>query len=154
GLAYKDAGRHKEAIAVLEEATKKDAWMMQNLLDAYALAGEHAKIVDRCQMQLAEDRKSNPDADPNIDLLTRLGRACPAQKKGSEADPPLRECMAIMAKWQAATWMTFDVQALLGGSLLGQKKYAEAEPLLLKGYEGLKAREKALEPRDAPRVPE
>ena len=27
---------------------------------------------------------------------------------------------------------------LLGGTLLGQKKYAEAEPLLLQGYEGLK----------------
>jgi len=30
---------------------------------------------------------------------------------------------------------------MLGGSLLGQKKYAEAEPLLLSGYEGLKQRE-------------
>jgi hypothetical protein len=30
---------------------------------------------------------------------------------------------------------------MLGGALLGQKKYAEAEPLLLKGYEGMKARE-------------
>jgi tetratricopeptide (TPR) repeat protein len=30
---------------------------------------------------------------------------------------------------------------MLGGSLLGQKKYAEAEPLLLSAYEGLKQRE-------------
>jgi hypothetical protein len=30
---------------------------------------------------------------------------------------------------------------MLGGSLLGQKKYAEAEPLLLSGYEGVKQRE-------------
>jgi hypothetical protein len=29
---------------------------------------------------------------------------------------------------------------MLGGSLLGQKKYAEAEPLLFAGYEGMKAR--------------
>jgi hypothetical protein len=50
--------------------------------------------------------------------------------------------------------MTFDAQSMLGGSLLGQKQYAEAEPLLLKGYEGLKQWEKAMEPRDAPRVPE
>ncbi len=28
---------------------------------------------------------------------------------------------------------------MLGGALLGQKKYAEAEPLLLKGYEGMKS---------------
>jgi eukaryotic-like serine/threonine-protein kinase len=30
---------------------------------------------------------------------------------------------------------------MLGGSLLAQKKYAEAEPLLFSGYEGLKQRE-------------
>ena len=31
--------------------------------------------------------------------------------------------------------------SLLGAALAGQKKYAEAEPLLIGGYEGLKARE-------------
>ena len=31
--------------------------------------------------------------------------------------------------------------SLLGGSLLGQKKYADAEPLLLQGYQGMKQRD-------------
>ena len=31
--------------------------------------------------------------------------------------------------------------SLLGGSLLGQGRYAEAEPLVVQGYEGMKARE-------------
>lgn len=30
--------------------------------------------------------------------------------------------------------------------MLGQKKYADAEPLSLKGYEGMKLREKAIPP--------
>jgi hypothetical protein len=30
--------------------------------------------------------------------------------------------------------------SLLGGALLGQGKYAEAEPLVIEGYEGIKAR--------------
>ena len=30
---------------------------------------------------------------------------------------------------------------MLGGSLLGQEKFAEAEPLLISGYEGLQLRE-------------
>ena len=38
----------------------------------------------------------------------------------------------------------FEAQSLLGGSLLGQKKYAEAEPLLLKGYKGMKQRERSI----------
>ena len=41
---------------------------------------------------------------------------------------------------------------MLGSDLLGQKKYTEAEPLLLAGYEGLKRREGTLPPplRDRP----
>ena len=30
---------------------------------------------------------------------------------------------------------------MLGAALMGQKKYADAEPLLLRGYEGMKQRE-------------
>lgn len=52
--------------------------------------------------------------------------------------------MAIREKTQPDDWRTFNTQSLLGGALLGQKKYADAEPLLLKGYEGMKAREKAV----------
>jgi len=37
------------------------------LLDVYALAGEHAKVVAMCEKQLAEDRKARPKADPNPD---------------------------------------------------------------------------------------
>jgi hypothetical protein len=33
---------------------------------------------------------------------------------------------------------------MLGSALLGQKKYGDAEPLLLSGYEGMKQREQAI----------
>ncbi len=36
---------------------------------------------------------------------------------------------------------------MLGGCLLGQKKYAEAEPLLVAGYEGSMQREDQIPPR-------
>jgi hypothetical protein len=63
------------------------------------------------------------------------------QQKASEAEPVLRACLAIRAKREPDAWTTFSAQALLGASLLGQKKYAAAEPLLLQGYEGMKQRE-------------
>jgi len=62
--------------------------------------------------------------------------------------------VALRAKNRPDDWTMFDAQSMLGGSLLGQKKYAEAEPRLLKGYEGLKQWKTSLEPQDAPRVPE
>jgi hypothetical protein len=43
---------------------------------------------------------------------------------------------------------------LLGGALLGQKKYAEAEPLLLSGYEGMKARGSTIPAQANTRIPE
>jgi hypothetical protein len=36
---------------------------------------------------------------------------------------------------------------MLGGALLGQKKYSDAEPLLLAGYEGLKNNEQVIAPQ-------
>ena len=40
---------------------------------------------------------------------------------------------------------------MLGGALLAQKKYQEAEPLLLKGYVGLKERQATIPAQDRPR---
>ena len=48
--------------------------------------------------------------------------------------------MAILERKEPDAWTTFQAQALLGTALAGQKKYAEAEPLLLRGYEGMKQR--------------
>ena len=42
----------------------------------------------------------------------------------------------------------------LGGVLLGQKKYAEAELLLVKCYEGMKEREEKIPTQGAVRIPE
>jgi hypothetical protein len=42
----------------------------------------------------------------------------------------------------------------LGGALLGQQKYAEAEPLLLQGYEGMKQREATIPTQGKQRLPE
>jgi tetratricopeptide (TPR) repeat protein len=147
----------KEGIAALEEAAAKNpnpVWT-QHLLDAYGLAGEQAKVIARCQKELAAIPKSVPENWwQQADLRGRLGRAYLAQKQWSEAEPHLRECLTLREKNQPDDWKMFDAHSMLGGSLLGQRKYAEAEPLLLKGYEGLKQREKALEPRDAPRLRE
>jgi hypothetical protein len=41
-------------------------------------------------------------------------------------------------------WQCFRAESLLGASLAGQKKYAEAEPLLLEGYRGMAARKERI----------
>jgi eukaryotic-like serine/threonine-protein kinase len=43
-------------------------------------------------------------------------------------------------KVEPDNWQRFRAASLLGESLAGEKKYAEAEPLLLEGYQGMLAR--------------
>jgi serine/threonine protein kinase len=59
----------------------------------------------------------------------------------AEAEDALRRCLALSEKAAPDTWATFHARSLLGGALLVQQKYADAEPLLVQGYEGMKARQ-------------
>ena len=58
-----------------------------------------------------------------------------------ETEAFARECLALREIVIPDVWLTSNARSLLGGSLLSQKKYAEAEPLLLSGCEGMKQRE-------------
>jgi TolA-binding protein len=75
-----------------------------------------------------------------VDVLASLGLCLLKSGKPADAEPVLRECLAIRDKKQPDDWMTFNTKSLLGAALLGQKKYTDAEPLLLAGYEGMKKR--------------
>src|SRR5258708_35813309 len=61
--------------------------------------------------------------------------------KHAEAEPLLRECLAIQEQAAPDGYARCHTESLLGQSLLHQAKYAEAEPLLLSGYAGLAQRE-------------
>ena len=98
--------------------------------------------------------RSGADSLPYADVLAPLGLNLLQQKKWADAEPVLRECLAIREKTQPDAWTTFNTQSMLGKAILGQKKYAAAEPLLLKGYEGMKQREKTIPPQGVVRLPE
>ena len=153
GVTYKDAGRLNEAIPLLEEAHQASRSFpalrafTTHLIDAYATAGENSKLADLLQKQLPEARKTLPKDSPQLaGLLAQFSSSLLEQKKWTEAEPLLRECLAIREKSQPDAWSTFNTKSMLGGALLGQKKYAEAEPLLLSGYEGMKKQEDKIPP--------
>jgi tetratricopeptide (TPR) repeat protein len=75
------------------------------------------------------------------DTASAIVRLRLMQRKPSEAEPAARRALAIRMVCGPDHWTRFDALSLLGGALAGQKRYAEAEPLLIQGYEGLKARE-------------
>src|SRR5262249_42205223 len=55
----------------------------------------------------------------------------------------LARSLALREKAQPQAWRTCNARSVLGGALLGLRKYDEAEPLLLKGYQGMKQCEEA-----------
>ncbi len=161
GVNYMETGRLKEAIPLLEEAHQAAKrfpairWVAGPLIDAYAKAGENAKLADLVQEHLRSIRITLPKDSPELaSQLAQIGLSLLGRKKWIEAEPLLRESLAIREQKEPNDWRTFNTKSLLGGALLGQKKYAEAEPLLLAGYEGLKQREKTIPPQAATRIPE
>jgi tetratricopeptide (TPR) repeat protein len=69
--------------------------------------------------------------------LTAMARLRLTEQRYAGAESLLREAMNGTGNQNLAIWDTYDRQSLLGASLLGQGKYAEAEPLLVSGYQGL-----------------
>jgi hypothetical protein len=87
-------------------------------------------------------------------MLARFSRKLLEERAFPEAEKMLRAYLAIREETQPDAWPTFIAQSVLGGALLGQKKYAEAEPLLLKGYQGLKAHANSIPPQARSGIPE
>jgi serine/threonine protein kinase len=160
GASYRDAGRLSEALPLLVEAYQASRtipalrWVGAQLLDCYAKAGRSADAVALVQELLDDARKSLRGDSPRLaGTLAQYGSILLQVKAFAGAEPVLRECLAIREKAEPDAWTTFDTQSLLGRALLGQGRHAEAEPLLRRGYEGMKSREKAIPPQEAARVP-
>jgi hypothetical protein len=123
---------------------------LANLLDQ-AGRGPEAEPLFRVGLEGARKR-FGADDPRTAGMLAARGMSLVRQGRWTEAEPILRECLAIREKVQPDEWTTFNTRSLLGGSLLGQKRYAEAEPLIVAGYEGMRAREARIPPPGRPRL--
>jgi hypothetical protein len=115
---------------------------LSTLIDCY----EQLKQFDQADAWrhkwLAVVKNKSGEQSPAYALeLVKVGLNLLQRKKWAEAEPFLRQCLAIRQAKEANYWSTFATQSLLGEALLGQKQYAAAEPLLVQGYTGMKERE-------------
>ena len=101
----------------------------------YALAETYAAqtLAGRRRVLGSEDSDTMASA-------ADLALAYVSQAKFAHSEPLAREAVEFDRKKQPDDWQTFRAETLLGASLAGQKEYAEAEPLLLEGYQGMAAR--------------
>jgi tetratricopeptide (TPR) repeat protein len=132
-LAVKEYERAMALRDALQGDDNPDAVACRNQLAvAYRLAN-HPELAS----QLYEPEKNSSS---HASALAIRGSMLLAKKKPAEAEKLLRECLAIREKIKPDDWSLFDAQSMLGEALRDQKKYPEAEKLLLSGYEGMRKR--------------
>jgi len=111
----------------------------------YQRQGKYALAETYAAQALAGLRHVEGSDDPDtISETADLALAYQSQKKFSESESLAREGVAGDRKMQPDNWQRFRAESLLGASLAGQKKYAEAEPLQLEGYQGMLARKERI----------
>ncbi len=164
--AYVQAGRLSEAIALFDAIIKTSEsklgpdyavtlWNRCFLASAYELLNRWAEAEGLLRDTLARRRKiEKPDSPAVAGDLAQLGRNLLMQARRAEAESLLRESLEICEKALADDWRRYDAMSLLGGALLDQARYAEAEPMVVPGYKGMKERESRLTVPDQVRLRE
>jgi serine/threonine protein kinase len=139
---YGCMGRLAESLAMYEKyfALRNTGFGRGQPFQRYVIVCQWAGKYDQVDKPLREALKlRNPDQGSfgeRFEMAVPLGLTALnllLQERYDEAEPFAREAVAMnrTAHNQFPYWVS-----VLGAVLLGQKKYAEAEPLLLKGYEG------------------
>jgi tetratricopeptide (TPR) repeat protein len=131
--------KHLATVQKLRGAEHPDVANAMTLLGVlYQNEGKNDLAESTLTNALALDRKL-PTGNLTLRVcLTAMARLRLTEQRYAEAESLLREAMNGTGNQNTQIWDTFDRHSLLGASLLGQGKYAEAEPLLIAGYEGLK----------------
>jgi hypothetical protein len=142
-VAYCGVGRVEEALPLFVDALARRKARLGpdhpdtltttfNLGEAYCDAGRFADAEPLLATWLEKKRPQRRAPDMQVaQALYRLGECRVLLKKYAAAEPPLRYGLAICLKKQPNSFARHGTANLLGAALAGQKKYADAEPLLL-----------------------
>ncbi len=84
---------------------------------------------------------NNPET---MDSAADLALAYLSEGKFVESERLSREVLEFNRKKQPDAWQRFRAESLMGAALSGKDKYAEAEPLLIEGYQGMAERKQRM----------
>jgi len=122
---------------------------LSDFASMYQVLGKYAQAEIYATQALAGRRRAlgSEHAD-TMASAADVALAYLSQGKFTESEPLAREAVAFCRKMQPEDWQRFRAETLLGASLSGEKKYAEAEPVLLGGYQGMLARKDRIDVPD------
>jgi eukaryotic-like serine/threonine-protein kinase len=157
---YADEGKYAQAEALFSRTLEisgpalgpEHPYTLSFLLDfasMYQRQGKYALAETYAAQALAGRRHALGSAHPDtMASASDLALAHVSRGKFAESEPLAREALEFNLKNHPEDWQRFRVESLLGASLAGQKKYAEGEPLLLSGYQGMTARKDRIDVPD------
>ncbi len=151
-MTYGFSGRYTESMALYEKLLEHHrstlgpeesppVWPMVTYAQVCQLAGKFDqadRLLREALELLRKNKKSLHNRNDTANALGWLALNLLLQQRFEEAEPFAREAVALH---QIEAHRRFCWVSVLGAVLLGQQKYAEAEPLLLQGYEGMRQRE-------------
>ena len=153
---YKAAGQPAEAVAIYEQLLQlqkkkpgpthaKTLSTIHSLAAAYLSAGKPEKASPLFKQFIAINRQRAKQNEPRFAmLLAYVSNELLQHQQYSAAEAYLRECLEISERVTPKQLSVFITRSMLGAALSGQKKFAEAEPLLIAGYKGMKQRESTI----------
>ena len=112
--------------------------MLTNAGIAYQRQGKYSLSESFAEQALAGRRRALGGQRPDTtDSEAYLALAYISEGKFTQSEPVAREALETEKKTRPNNWQRFRAASLLGASLAGEKNYAEGEPLLLEGYQGM-----------------
>jgi tetratricopeptide (TPR) repeat protein len=164
GIVLAQRGRLDEALSLVETAWKINKaksgadhhdtlQQLSQLADLYLRAKQPEKAIPLYNEYLMGIGTILRSDQPRLARMqANVGFSYLTSGQFAEAEKVLRTCLTIREKTEPDYWTTYDTQSQLGGALLGQKNYADAEKMLLAGYEGMKQREDQIPARSKIRL--
>jgi tetratricopeptide (TPR) repeat protein len=120
-------------------------YTLSNLASVYQRQGKYGLAETYARQVLARRRHDlGPEHPETMASAADLALAYQSQGEFAESEALARGALEFYRKNQPNDWQRFDAESLLGASLAGQKRYTEAEALLLPGYQGMKQRENTI----------
>ena len=118
---------------------------MNNLADQYLYEGKYAQAEPLFTKVLDLQRRVlGPEHPRRVASMNDLALVYLNEAKYSQAEALLREALESLDRTTPGDWRRYNTESMLGVSLSGQKKFPEAEELLLSGYAGMVERKASI----------
>jgi tetratricopeptide (TPR) repeat protein len=152
GDVYSEQGKYAQASALLSQTLKTQRRVLgpghydtldtlSSFASMHQREGNYALAEAYAKQALAGQRQTlGPEDRVTIESAADLALAYQSLGKFAKSAPLAHEALEFYRNTQPDDWSRFRAESLVGASLAGQKKFAEAEPLLLDGYQGMVAR--------------